>query len=77
MEDINVGDEYWAWINGRNPVHDAPLVKKVRVTKVFGVMVVADVIDSFGQVELPKNDLYKTQEEALNALHDVLDGVGK
>jgi hypothetical protein len=77
MEDVKVGDEYWTWLNGRNPVYDNPLVRKIKIKEVFTVMVVADVIDSFGQVEVPKKDLYQTQDEALEALHKVLDEVEK
>jgi hypothetical protein len=77
MEEIQVGDEYWTWLNGRNPIYDNPIVRKIKIKEVFTVMVVADVVDSFGQVEVPKNELYLTQEEALEALHKVLDEVAK
>lgn len=77
MEDIQVGDEYWTWLNGRNPIYDSPIVRKIKIKEVFTVMVVGDVVDSFGQVEVPKDELYKTQEEALEALHKILDEVCK
>ncbi len=77
MDKVKQGEEYWTWLNGRNPIHQSPLVKKVKIKEVFPMAVTADIIDSFGEVELYKEDLYETQGEAIEALHKVLDGLCK
>lgn len=76
-DEIKIGDEYWTWIVTKTPSHDTPFVRKIKVKEVFAVMVVADIIDSIGQIEIPKTDLYSTQDEALDELHKIMDEAKK
>ena len=72
MNEPKVGEEYWTWVkpNNNTAIHS---VKKVVIKDIFTVMVTANVNGSGWSIDIPKVELYKTQDEALDALNKILE----
>jgi|HubBroStandDraft_2_1064218.scaffolds.fasta_scaffold01505_7 hypothetical protein len=72
MEEIKVGDEYWICMTPKDKTQ-IPYVKKIVIKDIFTVMVTVDSQGQDWSLDVAKEDLFKTQEEALHALHETLD----
>lgn len=70
MKDINVGDEFWAYVIPWNRM-EAPIVKKIVIKDIHAVMVTADINGL--SIDVPKDELYSSEEEAVKALQKILD----
>lgn len=72
QEPFEVGQECWTWIFTQNR-DDVPIVKKVKVKEIFTVMILVEA--NGNAIEVPRTELYVSQEEALDELHKKLDGI--
>ena len=73
MKEIQIGDTFWTWVTPPDRA-DAPLVKRIVIKDIFTVMVTVDLNGSAGwSIDVPKEKLYDTQEEAIEALQRELD----
>lgn len=72
MKDIKIGDEYWTWITSAND-SNTPLVKKIIIKDIFTVMVVVDVQGNNWSLDVPRDKLYESSEEAVKALQEALE----
>lgn len=76
MKDVQIGDELYTWIKPKDR-DDIPIVKKVKIKDIFTIMVTADVNGSGWSIDVSRDNLYKTQEEAIEALQKELDRTQK
>ena len=76
MKDIHIGDEVWTWIRPKNR-EDIPIIKKIKIKDIFTIMVTADVNGSGWSIDVSRDHLYPTKEDALQALQKELDRTQK
>lgn len=72
MRELQVGDEYWTWVKPHNR-NDTPFVRKIIIKDIFTVMVTADVNGTGWSIDVPKEELYESQDDAVEALQKILD----
>jgi len=71
-KELQIGKEYWTWVKSHDS-HDIPFVRKIVIKDIFTVMVTADVSGTGWSIDVPKEELYNTQEDAIEALQKELD----
>ncbi len=76
MKDVKIGEEFWTWAQPHNRKAMVS-VRKVKIKDIFTIMVTAEVNGSGWYIDVARDDLYPTQEEAMQALQKELDRVQK